>query len=49
MMDKTNQRPEQEANQEERQRQPLPYNPRLVFADPDAFFLDLLTEQMETM
>ena len=48
-MDKARQEPEQEANQEERQHQPMPYNPRLVFNDPDAFFLDLLTEQRETM
>lgn len=51
MTDKTRQQPEQEANQDERheQRQPLRYNPRLVFGDPDTFFLDLLAEQCETM
>ena len=32
---------------EQEQRKPARYNPRLVFADPDTFFDDLLMEQNE--
>lgn len=31
----------------EPRREPLRHNPRLVFADPDDFFHDLLMEQQE--
>ena len=38
---------DQQEQQEEPKEQRLRLNPRLVFADPDAFFNDLLMEEQE--